>query len=67
VDAIVNIEFDIKNFAKPSMVDYFNDKDYLKNILPNLGNVKLFSSSDQSSYSQDEYVPQFDEYEDAKT
>jgi hypothetical protein len=25
VDAIVNIEFDIKNFAKPSMVDYFND------------------------------------------
>lgn len=32
----VNIEFDLSNFAKPNSVDYFNDKEYLKRILPAL-------------------------------
>ena len=41
----MNIEFDIPKFARPNSVDYFNDKEYLKTILPALSGVHTFTNA----------------------
>lgn len=41
----VNIEFELSSFSRGNSVDYFNDKEYLKTILPSLEAVHTFTNS----------------------
>ena len=68
----VNIEFDLSNFSKPNSVDYFNDKEYLKKILPPLQGVHTFTNSTYEDIEQfeEEFNPDIDdedEFDNSKT